>query len=155
MSVAGHGSGQTGPAKLIIPASAGIVGGAAGFTVRAAANTALATCAASQTAATFVIPVYGLTVGRAITGFSLVGQIESAGNTATVDAALWKHTAAAADVAAAVASAVATAVAAVVATAVVAAVAATVVATVAATVAAAEAATLAAAEAATVAAEHS
>jgi hypothetical protein len=84
---------------MIIPASAGIVGAAAGWTVRAGANSALATCAASQTNGTLVVPIYGLKVGQTITGLSLSGQIESAGNTATVDAALYTTTAAAGDVA--------------------------------------------------------
>ena len=98
MSVATHGSGASAPYAMLIPASAGIVGGTAGFTVRAAADTALATCAAGSTAATFTIPIYGLKVGQTITGISLTGQIESAGNTATVDCALYTNTAAAADI---------------------------------------------------------
>lgn len=74
------------------------VGGTAGWVVAAAANTGLVTCPASQTGSTLVVPIVGLKVGMTITGFHLVGQIESAGNTATVDADLRKHTAAAADV---------------------------------------------------------
>jgi hypothetical protein len=75
------------------------VGAGAGFVVGAASNVALATCPASQTAATLVVPITGLKVGDTITGFHLIGQIESAGGIATVDADLRKHTAAAADVA--------------------------------------------------------
>lgn len=77
-------------------ANAGMrAGSGAGFTV--AGNTGAALLPASQTAATLVIPISGLNVDDIITGFTLVGQIESAGNTVTVDANLRKITAAAAD----------------------------------------------------------
>ena len=59
-------------------------------------DTGVATVAASQTAATFCIPL-NLKQGDVITGFKLSGQLESAGNTATVDADLRTTTAAAAD----------------------------------------------------------
>lgn len=77
------------------------VGGTAGWSLGGGAvNTGLtATLPASQTGSTLVIPIPGLKVGDTITAFSVVGQIESAGNTATLDADLRKHTAAAADVA--------------------------------------------------------
>lgn len=74
------------------------VGGTAGWVVAAADNVHLITCPASQTGSTLVIPISGLKVGWTITGFHLIGQIESAGNAVTVDAALRKQTAAAADV---------------------------------------------------------
>jgi len=74
------------------------VGAGAGWTVNAAADTHRATMAASQTAGTLIVAISGLKVGDTITAFSLVGQIESAGGTVTVDAALHKQTAAAADV---------------------------------------------------------
>lgn len=74
-------------------------GATAGWAVRGAANTSLATLPASQTSSTLVVPVHGLKVGDVITGFYLLGQIESAANTVTVDAELRKHTSAAADVA--------------------------------------------------------
>lgn len=74
------------------------VGATPGWTVAAAANTALVTCAASQTAATLVMPIkVPLKVGWTITGFSVIAQIESAGGTVTLDANLRKHTNAAAD----------------------------------------------------------
>lgn len=57
-----------------------------------------ATCPASKAAATLIMPVTGLKVGDKITAFSLIGQIESAGNTVTLDANLRKLTAAASDV---------------------------------------------------------
>jgi len=86
--------------KIMINA-AGVakVGATAGWAVAPADNLSLITCPASQTAATLVVPITGLKVGQRITAFHLVGQIESGGNTVTVDADLRKHTAAAADVA--------------------------------------------------------
>ena len=60
-------------------------------------NTGVATLAASQSGATLVIPISGLKVGDIVTAFKLIGQIESAGQTVTVDADLRKLTAAAAD----------------------------------------------------------
>ncbi len=75
------------------------IGTTAGWTIQTNDNLGLiATCPASRTAATLVIPIPGLKVGNKITAFSVVGQIESAGNTVTLDADLRKHTAAAADV---------------------------------------------------------
>lgn len=58
----------------------------------------LATLPASQTGSTLVVPLQNFKVGDTITAFHLVGQIESAGGTVTVDANLRKITAAAADV---------------------------------------------------------
>lgn len=73
-------------------------GTTAGWVVAAGDNISLVTCPAAQSASTLVIPITGLKVGWIITGFHLVGQIEAAGNTATLDADLRKMTAAAADV---------------------------------------------------------
>lgn len=73
-------------------------GATAGWTVNAGADTYLATCAAGATAATLVQPITGLEVGDTITSFKVAAQIESGGNTATLDAALYKLTTAAADV---------------------------------------------------------
>lgn len=56
----------------------------------------LATLAASATADTLVVPITGLNVGDKIIDYTVVGQIESAGNTATLDADLRKVTNAAA-----------------------------------------------------------
>lgn len=78
------------------------VGATAGFAVGGGAvNTGLmATCPAGQTASTLVVPLSGvLNVGDTITAVHLVGQIEAAGNTVTIDVGLRKMTAAAADVA--------------------------------------------------------
>jgi hypothetical protein len=86
--------------KLLITNAAGQgkVGTTAGWVVAAGSNIALVTCPASQTASTLVIPITGLVVGESITGLYATGQIESAGGAVTLDVALRKHTAAAADV---------------------------------------------------------
>lgn len=74
------------------------VGGTAGWTVAAADDLPyMGTVAASQTAATLVVPIDGLKVGETITGFKVVAQIESGGNTVTLDADLRKITNAAAE----------------------------------------------------------
>lgn len=67
----------------------GKVGATSGWTVGAANDLPyLGTVAASQTGATLVLPIDGLAVGDTITGFRVVAQIESGGNTVTLDAAL-------------------------------------------------------------------
>lgn len=74
------------------------VGATSGWLVNAADNkNSLARLPQSQSASTLVVPLSGLKVGDIITGYHLVGQIESAGNTCTVDCSLRKQTAAAAD----------------------------------------------------------
>lgn len=83
--------------KLVSAGANAKVGGTAGFVVNAADNVHLSTCPASQTASILIIPVTGLHVGDTITGFGLIGQIESAGGAVTVDADLRSQTAAAAD----------------------------------------------------------
>lgn len=63
-----------------------------------AVNTGLAgTLIASQTNSTLVIPITGLKEGDTIIGFHLIGQIESAGGSVTLNADLRKHAALAAD----------------------------------------------------------
>ena len=57
----------------------------------------LATCPASQTGSTLVVPLTCLEVGDQIEGFYLQGQIESAGNTVTLDANLRSFTVGTAD----------------------------------------------------------
>jgi hypothetical protein len=52
---------------------------------------------ASKTASTLLNPIGGMRIGDTITGFHLIGQIESAGAAATLDCNLRKLTAAAAD----------------------------------------------------------
>lgn len=62
------------------------VGGTAGWVVGAANNLPyLATLPASQTGSTLIIPITGLNLGDVISGFRVVAQIESAGNTVTLD----------------------------------------------------------------------
>lgn len=76
------------------------IGTTAGWIIQTNDNLGLsATCPASITVATLVIPVSGLTVGDKITAFSIVGQIESAGNTVILNADLRKLTSASGDVA--------------------------------------------------------
>lgn len=82
-----------------IPAATGKAGTTAGWVPAAGDNISLATLPAGVTAGTLVIPVTGLNVGDIINSFYAVGQIESAGNTASITVELRKMTAAAADVA--------------------------------------------------------
>ena len=72
----------------------GSLGGTTGFVINN--DTGIATCPASQTAATFCIPL-NLKEGDIINSFKVSGQLESAGNTATVDVDLRTTTAAATD----------------------------------------------------------
>lgn len=78
------------------------VGATAGFVVPSAhsgfTNSGVGGVAAGVTAGTIVCPVSGMKVGDTITAFSVVGQIESAGNTATVDADMRKLTVVAGDI---------------------------------------------------------
>lgn len=77
-----------------------------GWTVNAAANTFMSTVDASRTACKAVMPLNGLNEGDIITGFHLLGALVSAGNTVTLDCALYEFVpAAAASAAAALASA--------------------------------------------------
>jgi hypothetical protein len=85
--------------QWVQPQGVAKVGATAGWVVGASDNTSLATCPESQTAATLVMPLkVPLKVGDTITGFSIVGQIESAGGAVTLDANLRSITSAAADV---------------------------------------------------------
>ncbi len=75
------------------------VGATAGFVVGAATNSAVvATCPASQTNATLVIPIDGLRIGEVITGLRYVAQVESAGGTVTTLVQLYATVNVAADV---------------------------------------------------------
>lgn len=86
------------PSQKRLVQNAAKVGGTAGWVVNAADDkNSLARLPASQTASTLVVPLSFLKVGDTLTGFHLVGQIESAGNAVTIDADLRKQTAAAAD----------------------------------------------------------
>jgi hypothetical protein len=70
-------------------------GSGAGFTT--AGNTGAALCPASQSGATLVVPISGLKVGDTIAAGKVIAQIESAGNTVTLDCDFRKLTNAAAD----------------------------------------------------------
>lgn len=89
-----------GPKTIIISAAtaAKLGSSGAGWVVNAADDVALLTLPASQTAETAVIPLTGLPVGWTITGFKVLGQIESAGGAVTLDADLHRHEVAAGDV---------------------------------------------------------
>lgn len=88
----------TRPAQKRLQVRGAKVGATSGALVNAADNkNSLFRVPASQTASTVVVPLDNLKVGDIITAFHLVGQIESAGGTVTVDAELRKQTAAAAD----------------------------------------------------------
>lgn len=80
---------------IYVPSGIGHIGGTAGFTN--AEDTGEAVCPASQTGSTYVIPIVGLRLGDIIKSYKVIGQVESAGNTATVDADLRRLTNAAAD----------------------------------------------------------
>lgn len=88
----------TRPAQKRLITDGAKIGATAGWAVAAADNkNSLARCPASQTASTIVVPLSYLKVGDIITAFHLAGQIESAGNTVTLDAELRKQTVAAGD----------------------------------------------------------
>lgn len=81
-----------------VPISRAKVGGSAGWVIGGANDLPyVATMAASQTAGTLVIPIHGLHIGDTITGFKIIAQVESAGGTVTIDAALRAVTNVAAD----------------------------------------------------------
>ena len=62
------------------------VGATAGWVVGAATDLPyLATLAASQTGSTLVLPIDGLRIGDTITAFKVIAQVESGGNTVTID----------------------------------------------------------------------
>lgn len=84
--------------RLMFLTGGGKVGATAGWVAGGAANDLgnLGTQAAGTTAATLVVPVNGLKAGSRIQGGHLIGQGESAGNTATLTWALRKRIAVAA-----------------------------------------------------------
>jgi hypothetical protein len=84
-----------GATQLVINAINGVAGATAGWT-SGGGNTGSSKCAASSTAATFVVPVDGLKVGDVIKGYTVYGQIEGDG-AVTLDVDLRRLTAAAAD----------------------------------------------------------
>lgn len=65
------------------------IGATSGFAVNAATDKGiLATCPASQTASTLVIPLTGLKVGHTLQSFTVNGNVISVGGAVTVDASL-------------------------------------------------------------------
>lgn len=84
-----------GASSISISAQEGKVGATAGWVVTAATDICHATLPAGVTAGTLAIPVSGLPVGSTVIGFEVHGQVESGGNTATLDADLRKTTTAA------------------------------------------------------------
>jgi hypothetical protein len=85
-----------GTRTLFVPAGVGRAGTTAGWT-NTGTDMNEALLPASQTNSTFTIPVTGLQVGDTIESFKVIAQIESAGNTATLDADLRRLRNAAAD----------------------------------------------------------
>lgn len=77
--------------RTIYSGGGGKVGAVAGWTVGAADDLFLATLSQlKQSSSTLIIPIGGLKIGDTITGFALTGQMDSAGNTVSVDADLRK-----------------------------------------------------------------
>jgi hypothetical protein len=97
-AAANHGSNgvvRTGR-QLFVPAADAIAGATAGWLVTGA-NDNLARLPASKTNSTLVIPLKGLHIGDTLTAVSITGQVESAGNIATLAIDIRKSTAAVAD----------------------------------------------------------
>lgn len=72
------------------------VGATAGWTVNAAADTFMSTCAQNATNGTLIIPLRGLEIGDRMVGHHMVGQIDSAGNAVTIVAKIVEFAAVAA-----------------------------------------------------------
>lgn len=66
------------------------VGATSGWVVNGAADTFMSTLPQSQTNSTLVMPLTGLEVGDKIVGVHLEGQIDSAGNAATIKHQLYE-----------------------------------------------------------------
>lgn len=81
---------------VYVPAGIGRAGATAGWT-NTGTDLNEALLPQSQTASTFTVPITGLQVGDTISAFKVIAQVESAGNTATLDADLRKLTNAAGD----------------------------------------------------------
>lgn len=81
---------------VYVPAGIGRAGTTAGWT-NTGTDINEALLPAESTASTFTIPLTGLQVGDTVTAFKVIGQIESAGGAATLDADLRKLTNAAGD----------------------------------------------------------
>ena len=72
------------------------VGATAGWTVNAGADTFMSTCAAGAAGGTLIVPLPFLEIGDRIVGHHMIGQIESAGNIATIAAKIVEFAAVAA-----------------------------------------------------------
>lgn len=84
--------------QRMIPAQGRAKAGATtGWGISPNLNNSYISLSQNQTGATAVIPLSGLKVGDLLVGYSVAGQIESGGNTVTLDANLRKMTTAAAD----------------------------------------------------------
>lgn len=78
----------------VIPAAIGKVGATSGFVPANADNLSLATCPASKTASTLIVPITGLKVGDVLQGISIQGELSSVGGAVTVDLAIRSGTSA-------------------------------------------------------------
>lgn len=95
---ANFGNTNGGEVQRICPAQGRSKAGASvGWGIAPNLNTSFVALSAGTGPSTLVIAIDGLRVGDLITGFSLMGQVESAGNNVTIDASLRKMTSAAAD----------------------------------------------------------
>lgn len=72
------------------------VGATAGWTVNAGVDTFMSTCAAAAAGGTLIVPLPFLEVGDRIVAHHMVGQIESAGNAASIFAKITEFAAVAA-----------------------------------------------------------
>lgn len=69
----------------MIPAAIGKAGTTSGWVPANADNLSLATCPASKTASTLVVPITGLKTGDILQGAHLAGELTSVGGAVTVD----------------------------------------------------------------------
>lgn len=86
--------------KLVVPLGPNTkIGASAGWTTPTTAGARYnVVLPASQTAATLICPIHGLSIGDTLTGVGVTGQCESAGGTATLAIDVRKQTSAAADI---------------------------------------------------------
>ncbi len=82
--------------KLIIPIGGNAkVGATSGWVITGGTDFYHATLPASQTDSTLIVPITGLHIGDTLTGVSVTGQIESAGNNVTLSIGTTRQTTAA------------------------------------------------------------
>jgi len=71
--------------KIVTPVCGNAkVGATAGWVITGGTDKSHATLPASQTSSTLVVPITGLEIGDTLTGVSVQGQIDSAGNNVTL-----------------------------------------------------------------------